>query len=113
MELIRYHANGETQVDMAVNACISALKKENLKIDDIDLIIPHQASKALIMVMDRLKIPKDKYIDWVSDYGNMVSVSVPFILCKLLEEKRIKTGDKLLLCGTAAGLTINMLLLSI
>lgn len=87
--------------------------KNEINIDDIDIIIPHQASKALTLVMDRLSIPKDRYINWVDDYGNMVSVSVPFILCKLLEENKLKSGEKVLLCGTAAGLTINMLLLSI
>ena len=88
-------------------------EKYNLSIEDIDLIIPHQASKALEMVMKRLDIPNDKYINWVAEYGNMVSVSVPFVLCKLLEEGKVKSGDRLLLCGTAAGLTINMLLLNI
>lgn len=88
-------------------------EKNNITLEDIDLIIPHQASKALAMVMNRLNISTEKYVDCVQEYGNMVSVSVPFVLCKLLEEKKIKNGDRLLLCGTAAGLTINMLLLNI
>jgi 3-oxoacyl-[acyl-carrier-protein] synthase-3 len=89
------------------------LEKNKITLEDIDMIVPHQASQALGLVMSRFKVPKEKYIDWVSEYGNMVSGSVPFVLCKLLEEKRVKKGDTLLLCGTAAGLTINGLILKI
>jgi 3-oxoacyl-[acyl-carrier-protein] synthase-3 len=53
------------------------------------------------------------YIDWVSEYGNMVSASVPFVLCKLLEDGTIQSGTKVMLCGTAAGLTANMIVMEI
>lgn len=85
----------------------------NITIDDIDILIPHQASRALGMIMKRVGIPEDKYIDVVKDYGNMVSVAVPFVFCKALEEGKIKKGSKVVLCGTAAGLTANILLLKI
>lgn len=87
--------------------------RNNITIDDVDLIIPHQASKALEMIMNRFKIPKEKYINWVNLYGNMVSASVPFVLCKLLENGELKDKHKILLFGTAAGLTINGVLLDI
>lgn len=89
------------------------LNRNKMTIDDIDLIIPHQASKALDMIMSRFKIPKEKYIDWVSLYGNMVSASIPFVFCKLLESGELKDKHKILLFGTAAGLTINGVLLNI
>ncbi|MBR3040586.1 MAG: ketoacyl-ACP synthase III [Lachnospiraceae bacterium] len=85
-------------------------EKYNLTIDDIDLIVPHQASKALSMFMGRMGIPEGKYVDVVKDYGNMVSASVPFTFCKAIEEGRIQKGDTVLLCATAAGLTVNMVL---
>ena len=89
------------------------LEKNKITINDVDLIIPHQASKALEMIMNRINIPKEKYINWVSDYGNMVSASIPFVLCKLLENGDLKDKHNLLLVGTAAGLTINGVLLNI
>lgn len=88
-------------------------KKFNVSINDVDIIIPHQASKALPLIMKILKIDDSKYVNRVSEFGNMVSVSIPYMLCDLLETGRIKTGDKVLLCGTAAGLTCNILLLNI
>lgn len=88
-------------------------KETNLSIDDISLVIPHQASKALPLIMKKLGIPEDKYVNRVDSFGNQVSVSVPFMLCKMLEEEKISTGNKILLCGTAAGLTSNILLMEI
>lgn len=78
---------------------------------DIDMVIPHQASKALKVIMPKVGFPDEKYIDLVPDYGNMVSSSIPFALCKGIEDGRIHKGDTLLLIGTAAGLTANMVLL--
>lgn len=89
------------------------LKENNISMKDIDIIIPHQASSAMPLIMSKLGIPKEKYIDVVSKYGNMVSVSVLATLYLALKEKRIKKGDRVLLMGTAAGLTTNMLLIKV
>lgn len=86
-------------------------EESNLTINDIDMVVPHQASKALSMIMNKLGVPKEKYIDIVKEYGNMVSVSVPFALCKALEEKIIKKNDTVMLLGTAAGLTANAIII--
>jgi 3-oxoacyl-[acyl-carrier-protein] synthase-3 len=59
--------------------------------------------------MKKLDIPEGKYADYVQDYGNMVSASVPFAFAKKLGEGALKAGDMTLLCGTAAGLTANAL----
>ena len=88
-------------------------EKFNVSIKDVDVVIPHQASRALPFIMQILKIDESKYVNRVSEFGNMVSVSIPYMLCDLLEKEKIKKGDKVLLCGTAAGLTCNILLLNI
>jgi 3-oxoacyl-[acyl-carrier-protein] synthase-3 len=77
--------------------------------DDVDLWIPHQASAALGPMLDRLGIPVERRIDEVSAYGNMVSASVPFMLARALDQGRVSSGDTVVLCGTAAGLTANIL----
>jgi 3-oxoacyl-[acyl-carrier-protein] synthase-3 len=87
--------------------------EQGIGFDDVDIIIPHQASRALDMIMRRMGAPKDSYINWVPRYGNMVSASVPFILCKLLEDRSIQKGSKVLLCGTAAGLTANIVVMEV
>ena len=88
----------------------SFLKESGYTMDDIDMVVPHQASKALGMIMPLLGVPKDKYIDIVPEYGNMVSVAIPHALIWAIENGKIKKGDTVLLIGTAAGLTANALL---
>jgi len=79
--------------------------------DDLDLIVPHQASGALGLAMRRIGFPAEGYVDAVAEYGNMVSSSVPYTLARCLDDGRIARGDTVLLCGTAAGLTANALAL--
>lgn len=79
--------------------------------DDVALWVPHQASAALGPMLDRLGVPADRRIDEVSAYGNMVSASVPFMLARALDDGRVASGDTVILCGTAAGLTANVLAL--
>ena len=89
------------------------LKKNNIKISDIDMVIPHQASIAMPLIMQKLGLDKNKFIDEVKDFGNMVSASVPLTLAHALENKKIKKGDLIFLIGTAAGLTTNMMLIKL
>lgn len=86
-------------------------KQSGIDINDVDLIILHQASKALDMLMKKMGIGKDKYINNVQKYGNMVSAPVPYVLCEAVEEGKVKRGDTVLLLGTAAGLTGNIMAL--
>lgn len=79
--------------------------------DDVALWVPHQASAALGPMLDRLGIPVERRIDEVREFGNMVSSSVPFMLARALESGRVGAGDTVILCGTAAGLTANVLAL--
>ena len=89
------------------------LENNNMKISDIDIVVPHQASVAMPLVMEKLGVPKGKYIDEVKEFGNMVSASVPMTLAHALEKQKIKNGDIILLIGTAAGLTTNIMLIKI
>ncbi|GAT73251.1 3-oxoacyl-ACP synthase III family protein [Microbacterium hydrocarbonoxydans] len=82
-----------------------------LAYDDVALWVPHQASAALGPMLDRLGIPADRRMDEVASFGNMVSASVPFMLARALDSGRIGAGDTVILCGTAAGLTANVLAL--
>ncbi len=85
--------------------------KSGLGLDDISLVIPHQASPALSLAMRQIGIPKESYVDCVSDIGNMVSASVGYVLTQVLEQGKVREGDTVLLVGTAAGLTANALAL--
>ena len=88
-------------------------EKSGISKDAVDYIIPHQASRALPLVMDKLGVSKDKYLNIISEYGNMVSVAVPFGLAYALDHGYVKEGDTIFLMGTAAGMTVNMLALKL
>ena len=78
----------------------------------VDLFIPHQASPfALDLLQKKLNIPNEKFVHIVRDYGNMIATSIPFALHQAIIEGRLQRGNKTLLFGTGAGLTIGGVLL--
>jgi 3-oxoacyl-[acyl-carrier-protein] synthase-3 len=80
--------------------------KTQLTIEDISLIIPHQANKRILnSVSERLKIPWEKMYCNIEYYGNMSSASIPVALSEACNTGKIKKGDILLLVGFGAGLT--------
>lgn len=81
--------------------------------EELRLVVPHQASRALDVIMPRLGFKKGTYFDRVKDYGNMVSASVPFALSAAYDEGLLEPGDLVCLMGTAAGLTSNFMLLRV
>ena len=87
------------------------LQEAGIRREEISLVIPHQASKALGTIMSRLGFRESAYVNRVPQYGNMVSASVPYALCEVIRERKVRRGDLILLMGTAAGLTVNFMLL--
>lgn len=81
--------------------------------DDIDLVVPHQASGVgLRFVRERLGFPAERVVDILADHGNQVSASLPTALHAAVGTGRLARGDTALLLGTGAGLTIGAVLLT-
>ena len=112
-----FDMNGKTVLSLSISKIPELmknfLKNNGMKVSDIDMTVPHQASVAMPLVMQKLGIEKDKFLDEVKEFGNMVSASVPITLVHGLENGRIKSGNIILLIGTAAGLTTNMMLIKL
>lgn len=72
---------------------------------DFDWIIPHQPSLIGMKALGRYLDP-DKTIETLSRYGNCVSVSLPLSIDEALRSGRVQRGQRCLLFGTGAGLTI-------
>lgn len=86
----------------------------NLSLSDFDFIVPHQASKpAVELLARRLKVPKGTYAQDYRRFGNTVSASIPLSLCMARQEGRVRPGDRVLLTGTAAGLSMGALVVEI
>jgi 3-oxoacyl-[acyl-carrier-protein] synthase-3 len=77
-----------------------------LGLEDIDLIIPHQANMRIIELAARfLRMPMDKFYVNVDRYGNTSAASIPLALYEALEDGSAKDGDTIVLVGFGAGLT--------
>jgi len=87
-------------------ASINAIEKANLKIEDIDFLVPHQANIRIIdSALKKLKLSRDKSCINLNKYGNMSAASIPVAFDEAVKEGRIKKGDNIVLVAFGAGLT--------
>ena len=83
------------------------LKNNNLKADDIDLVLPHQASGLAIKAYSKYGgFSIDKVVNILDKTGNCVAASLPLALAIAYEDNRIKRGDLIYFIGTGAGLSV-------
>ena len=76
----------------------STLAANHLRVEDIDLYVPHQANiRILKAVMERLGLPIEKVMLNVDRYGNTSAASIPIALDEAVREGRIKGGSLVLL----------------
>lgn len=85
-----------------------ALKDANLSLEDLRWVIPHQASgSGMELVRRKLGIPKEKYVDILANHGNMIGASIPLALHYWIEAGKLNRGDKVMMIGTSAGLSLG------
>jgi 3-oxoacyl-[acyl-carrier-protein] synthase-3 len=78
----------------------------DLTIDDIALIIPHQANDRIIeMARRKLRVPEEKMMVNIDRYGNTSAASIPLALVDAIDQGRLKSGDHVVFVGFGAGLT--------
>lgn len=86
------------------------MKRNNLTIDDVDYLIPHQANLRIIeAIAERFNVPEEKLIVNIQHYGNTSAASIPLCLDEF--EHKFKKGDKLILTAFGAGFTWGALYL--
>ena len=80
------------------------LDKVHLTHEDIDFLILHQANRYMLdQLVKRIPIPKEKIPYEFEDIGNTVSSTIPIVLERLIDQDRLKSGDRLLLVGFGVG----------
>ena len=88
------------------------LENNNLNINDIDLVVPHQASGLAVKAYSKYGgFSNDKVVNILDKTGNCVAASLPLALAISYEENRIKRGDLIYFIGTGAGLSVASCLL--
>jgi 3-oxoacyl-[acyl-carrier-protein] synthase-3 len=87
-------------------AAIEALRLAGLGIEDVDLLVPHQANKRINEgVGKRLGLPPEKVVHIIERYGNTTAATIPMGLAAAFEEGRVKPDTTVLMTTFGAGYT--------
>lgn len=83
-----------------------ALKTNNLGIEDLSILIPHQANLRISQFVQKsLRLNDDQVYSNIHKYGNTTAASIPIALCEAIQEGRIKKGDLVCLAAFGSGFT--------
>jgi 3-oxoacyl-[acyl-carrier-protein] synthase-3 len=92
--------------EILAQATLQALDKANVRLEDVRLIVPHQANARIIeAAAKRLGVNGDVMVNNIANYGNTSTASIPLALKEALAAGRLERGDHLVLVGFGAGLT--------
>ena len=82
------------------------LEKGGATLDDVALVIPHQANQRITdMVAHRMKLPPERVVSNIYKYGNTTAASIPIALAEAVREGRLSRGDLLVLVAFGSGFT--------
>lgn len=104
------HMNGREVFRFATRVITQATREAiaaaQLKIEDVQLVIPHQANLRIIeAAMRSLEIPMDQCFINIERYGNTSTASIPIATCEAIQQGRLQSGDNTVFVGFGAGLT--------
>ncbi len=90
----------------------AVLADAGLRLDDVALVVPHQASAAAMAHMRALlAISVERVVDIFSIQGNQVAASIPTALHHACTSGRLRRGDHILIVGSAAGISLAAMVL--
>ena len=104
------HMNGQFVFKNAVvrfsEVIMEGLMKNHLQVDDIDMLIPHQANLRIAQfIQKKFKLSDDQVFNTIQKYGNTTAASIPIALTEAWEEGKIKEGDTVVLAAFGSGFT--------
>jgi len=102
------YQDGKTVFKFAVSkmaeVCELIIERNNLTIDDVQWLVPHQANKRIIdATSNRLKLDSKKVMINIQKYGNTTSATLPLLLNDY--ESQLNKGDKLIFAAFGGGFT--------
>lgn len=110
------HMNGNYVFKHAVTrfpeSIQEALADANLKPEDVDLFVPHQANLRISQFVQRqLGFPDEKVFNNIQKYGNTTAASIPIALSEAKAAGKINKGDTVLMTAFGAGFTWGSVLI--
>jgi 3-oxoacyl-[acyl-carrier-protein] synthase-3 len=108
--------NGKYVFRSATNSMASVareiLERNSLKLEDIAMILMHQANKRINeRVQKTLDVPDEKVIHNIHKYGNTTAATIPLLWDECVRTGRIHSGDLVLMVAFGAGMNWGALLL--
>ena len=83
-----------------------ALQANNLRVEDIDLFLPHQANLRINQfAAARLGVPEEKFYSNIQRYGNTTAASIPIALSEIVEQGILREGDLMMMVAFGSGFT--------
>lgn len=108
MHFFKMKGNELFKVAVRSMADVSAemLAKAGYTVDDVDLVIPHQANQRITdAVASRLGVPEEKVYSNIAELGNTSSASIPIAIDECIQSGRINEGSLVLLTAFGGGVT--------
>ena len=103
------HQEGQQVFKYAVRKmyelCTELLERNNLTLDDVDWMIPHQANKRIINAVSEKMGMSDRVIINIEEFGNTTAATIPLATRTAIETGRLKKGDLVLFAAVGAGYT--------
>jgi 3-oxoacyl-[acyl-carrier-protein] synthase-3 len=88
------------------NAVDDVLSQVDSKIDDVDILIPHQANLRIIQaIQSKVALPDESVMVNIDKYGNTSAATIPIALCEAVEQGLIKPNSNMISAAFGAGLT--------
>jgi len=93
-------------VPAMAEATKEALAQAGLRLEDVDLFVPHQANARIIeAVAKRLGLDRSKVFVDIDRFGNTSAASIPIALCDAVAQGRVRQGDTLVFAAFGGGMT--------
>ena len=88
------------------------LKANNLKVSDIDMLVPHQANLRISQyIQKKFQLSDDQVFNNIEHYGNTTAASIPIALSEACAKGKIKSGDNVVLAAFGSGFTWGSVIL--
>ena len=89
--------------------CVNVLERNGYTVDDVDLLIPHQANRRIITsVAERMGLPLERTLINIDRYGNTTGGTIPLATRDAIEAGRLRKGDLVLMAAVGAGFTAGV-----
>ena len=96
----------KSAVRVMESSCRTLLEAHNLELNDVSLIIPHQANMRIVeSLSQRLDVPMDKFYCNLDRFGNTSAASIPLALDGAQKSGKFQSGEIGMMVAFGAGLT--------